>query len=179
MAMPGWTQGAQHANQITRELGSGEFVRLPGSVHRLTRKASDLGLVNRGMLLNSLSMQFGPSAEQQIELDALTLAQQDPKSPQYHKWLTQEEYGARFGLSDADLSKVTEWLQSQGFTVRGVSKSRNALRFSGTALQVESAFHTQLHRYRLDGKEHFANATELQVPEGLRGVLLLVRGLHD
>ena len=179
MASSGWAQPSAQPNRITRELSSGELIRLPGSVHRLTRKATDVGPVNRDMRLDTLSLHFGPSAEQQIELDALTQAQQNPKSPQYHKWLTQEEYGARFGLSDADLGKITEWLQSQGFTVRGTSKSRNALYFSGTAAQVESAFHTQLRRYLLNGEAHFANATELQVPAALRGVLVIVRGLND
>ena len=179
MAITGWGQPSPQPNRITQELSSGGLIRLPGSVHRLTQKATDLGPVNRGMRLNTLTLHFGPSAEQQIELDALMQAQQDPKSPQYHQWLTQEEYGARFGLSDADLSKITEWLQSQGFIVRGVSKSRNAMYFSGTAAQVETAFHTQLHRYVLNGEQHFANATELQLPEGLRGVVLTVRGLND
>src|SRR6266496_557357 len=179
MAIVGWAQASPQPNRITQELSSGGLIRLPGSVHRLTQKAADMGPVSRGMQLNTLSLHFGPSAEQQIELDALTRAQQDPKSPQYHKWLTQEEYGARFGLSDVDLNKVTEWLKSQGFAVLRTSKSRNALYFSGTAAQVETAFHTQIHRYALHGEAHFANATELQLPAALRGVVVMVRGLND
>jgi subtilase family serine protease len=178
-AIAGSAQSFPQANRITQELSSGALVGLPGSVPRLTQKAADLGRVSPAMPFNTLSLHFGLSAEQQIELDALTQAQQDPKSPQYHQWLTQEEYGARFGLSDGDLSKIKEWLQSQGFTVRGVSTSRNTVFFSGKAGQVESAFHTQLHRYLLNGEEHFANATELQVPAGMRGLLLAVRGLND
>ena len=120
------------------------------------------------------------SAAQQTELDALLAAQQNPKSPQYHQWLTQEEYGARFGLTDSDLSKVTGWLTAQGFTVKNGSRSR-AMRstFSGKAWQVESAFHTQLHQYKLNGEMHFANATELRVPAGIASVLLNVRGLNN
>jgi len=48
---------------------------------------------------------------EQKELDALVEAQQNPKSAQYHQWLTQEEFGARFGLTEADLSQVTGWLE--------------------------------------------------------------------
>jgi len=32
--------------------------------------------------------------------------QQNPSSPQFHKWLTPEEYGDRFGLSAGDHSKI-------------------------------------------------------------------------
>ena len=131
------------------------------------------------MPMNEMTMNISLSAAQKTERDALLAAQQDPKSPQYHKPLTQQEYGARFGLTDADLSQVTGWLQLQGFTVNGVSKSRNSIYFSGQAWQVESAFHTQLHKYQLNGEMHFANATQLQVPAGLAGVMLNLRGLNN
>jgi subtilase family serine protease len=179
MVVPALSQSTQRGNRIGEELTSGAMVRMAGSVHWLTRRAIDLGEVNPEMPMGSLTLNFGLSAAEQRELDALLEAQQDPKSPQYHQWLTQEEYGSRFGLTDADLGRVTRWLESQGFTVKGVSKSRNAIHFSGMAWQVESAFHTQLHRYQLHDETHFANATELQVPAGLAGVLLTVRGLND
>ena len=60
-----------------------------------------------------------------------------------------------------------------------VSKSRNAISFGGKSFQVESAFHTQLHQYKLNEEMHFANATELRVPAGIASVLLNVRGLNN
>ncbi len=173
------SQTAERPSRITQPLTSGGIVTLPGSVHPLTRRATDLGEVNSAMPMNEMTMNVSLSAAQKTERDALLAAQQDPNSPQYHQWLTQEEYGARFGLTDADLSQLTGWLESQGFTMNGVSKSRNAIYFSGQAWQVESAFHTQLHKFQLNGETHFANATELQVPAGLAGVMLNLRGLNN
>ncbi len=175
-AAPGGKQGA---NRITQEVTSGAMVTVAGMVHPLTRRATDLGAVNSAMQLDSMTLNIALSAAQQAELDGLLAAQQDPQSPLYHQWLTQEEYGARFGLTDSDLSKVTGWLAAQGFTVNRVSKSRNAISFSGQAWQVESAFHTQLHQYELNGEMHFANASELRVPAGIASVLLNVRGLNN
>ena len=152
---------------------------MAGTVHPLTRRATDLGAVNSAMQLDSMTLNIALSAAQQTELDGLLAAQQNPQSPLYHQWLTQEEYGARFGLADSDLGKVTGWLTAQGFTVNRISKSRNAISFGGKAWQVESAFHTQLHQYKLNGEMHFANATELKVPAGLASVLLNVRGLNN
>jgi hypothetical protein len=169
----------QRANRITQEITSGAMVTVTGTVHPLTKRATDLGAVNSEMQLDSMTLNIALSAAQQTELDALLAAQQNPKSPQYHQWLTQEEYGARFGLTDSDLNKVTGWLTAQGFTVKSVSASRNAITFGGKAWQVESAFHTQLHQYKLDGQMHFANASELKVPAGLASVLLNVRGLNN
>ena len=74
---------------------------------------------------------------------------------------------------------MTGWLTGQGFTIKSVASSRNAIYFSGNAGQVESAFQTQLHNYELDGKTHFANATELRVPAAIGSVFLNVRGLNN
>jgi subtilase family serine protease len=169
----------QRPNRITQQITSGALVTIAGSVHPQTQRATDLGEVNSGMQMDSLTMNIGMSAAEQTELDALLAAQQDPTSPQYHQWLTQEEYGARFGLTDADLNSVSGWLTSQGFTIKGVAKSRNAIYFGGKAWQVESAFHTQLHQYKLNDEMHFANATEIRVPAALGNVLLNVRGLNS
>jgi hypothetical protein len=172
-------QGLERSNRISQGLNSAETVTVAGTVHPLTRRATDLGAVNPAMRMESLTLNASLGAAEQAELNALLEAQLDAKSPQYHQWLTQEEYGARFGLTDADLNAVTGWLKQQGFTVKGVSRSRNAIYFGGTAGQVEAAFHTQLHRYKLNGEIHFANTTDLRVPAGIASVLLNVRGLND
>jgi subtilase family serine protease len=172
-------RATQRSNRITQQMDAAEMVAVTGSVHPLTRRATDLGAVNSLMPLNSLTLNIGLSTSQQKEMDALLEAQQNPSSPLYRQWLTQEAYGARFGLTEADLNAVTGWLASQGFTVGSVSKSRNAIHFSGKTWQVESAFHTQLHRFQVDGKEHFANTTELRVPAAIGSVILNVRGLNS
>jgi subtilase family serine protease len=169
----------QRPDRIAAEVTTGEVVTLPGSVHPLTRRATDLGSVTSDMQMEMMSLNIGLSAAQQTEVDALIAAQQNPKSPQYHQWLTQEEYGARFGLTESDLNKITGWLQAQGFSVKRVSTSRNTVYFSGKAWQAESAFHTQLHIYSLNGETHFANATELRIPAALAGVVTRVGGLNS
>jgi hypothetical protein len=173
------SQTTPRANRITQELTSGPIVTLAGSVHHLTQRATDMGAVNSDMQMDSLALNIGLSATQQTELNALIGAQQDTKSPQYHQWLTQEDFGARFGLTDADMSKVTRWLEAQGFKVKSVAISRNAIAFSGKAWQVEQAFHTQLRLYKLNGETHFSNATELRIPAGLASVVTSVRGLSS
>ena len=179
LAVSMFSQTAGRVNRVRQAANSGGMVTVKGMVHPLTKRATDLGAVNPEMQMESLTLNTSMGAAEQTDLDALLAAQQDPKSPQYHQWLTQEEFGARFGLTEADLNAVTGWLAAQGFTVKGVSKSRNAIYFGGKARQVESAFHTQLHQYKLNGETHFANATELQFPAGIAGVVLNVRGLND
>ena len=87
------------------------------------------------------------SAAQQSALDTLLAQQQDKSSPNYHKWLTPEQFGQQFGPSEQDVQTVTSWLQSQGFQGAKVSNGRTLIDFSGTAGQVQQAFHTAIHRY--------------------------------
>jgi subtilase family serine protease len=124
-------------------------------------------------------MYFKPSAEQKAELDTLVKAQQTPGSSYYHKWLSPEEYANRFGLSDNDLAKVQSWLEQEGFSVDRVANSHNSISFSGTIAQVESAFQTEIHNYKIDSQTHFANARQISVPSALSGVVQSVRNLDD
>ena len=148
-----------------QNIADGESVAFP-RLHPLARAEFDQGRVEGSMKINRAAIVFKLSSAQQAALDKLLAEQQDPHSANYHKWLTPEQYAARFGMSDADLAKVSAWLKSQGLTVDGYSRARTQVFFSGTAAQVESAFHTEFHRYLVDGEIHFANATEISVPAG-------------
>jgi subtilase family serine protease len=139
----------------------------------------DAGRLNANTRISGVAIYFKPTSTQKAELDALVKAQQTPGSPYDHRWLTPTEYASRFGLSDSDLAKVENWIQSQGFTVDRVSNSHNSISFSGTAAQVESAFQTQLHHYKVGSETHFANATPLSIPSALSGVVQSVRNLDD
>ncbi|PSH03830.1 MAG: hypothetical protein CXZ00_09595 [Acidobacteria bacterium] len=172
-------QTSGRSNRISQGSSAKSFVQLSGTVHPLTSKATDLGPVNPNLQLNSLTLNIVPSATQKKEIAALQLELQNPKSPHYHKWLTQAEYGALFGLTEADLNQLTSWLKSQGFAVKAVSTSRNAISFSGAVGQVESVFRTQLRHYKLNGEDHFANATALSIPAQFAGVVLNVRGVDN
>src|SRR5215471_3193649 len=115
------------------------------------------GPVDDTMQIHGMNFRFQPTPAQSAELERLLEEQQDPSSPRYHAWLTPEEYGARFGLSAADLSKVADWIVSQGFQIDYAALSRTHIAFSGTAAQVRGAFGTELHRYTVNGRRHFAN----------------------
>jgi subtilase family serine protease len=166
-------------NRVTHEIDSQSVRSLPGSVNPRAAAKYDIGSVNTGTRISGVTMYFKPSADQKSELDALVKAQQTPGSASYHKWLTPAEYASRFGLSDNDLAKVKRWLEQQGFSVDRVANSRNAISFSGTAGQVESAFQTEIHNYKIDNQTHFAVATQISVPSALSDVVQSVRNLDD
>ena len=165
--------------RVTAAIDTSQRVSLHGFVHPAANAANDAGAVPDSFPLPAITMAFQPSAAQQAALNTLLAQQQDPSSPNYHQWLTPEQYANQFGISSADLSKVTSWLQSQGFSVSNTARGRNWVTFSGTAGQVKSAFNTQIHRYTVNGESHYANSSEPAIPAALTSIVSGIRGLND
>jgi subtilase family serine protease len=171
-------QGPQQ-NRIVRPVDNASVVRLQGSLNPRIARATDLGAVSPAMQLNRMMLVLPPSSEQQAALDQLLVEQQDPGSPNYHKWLTPEEFADRFGVAQSDIATLSAWLTSQGFTVDEVARGRNWIAFNGTAAQVEAAFHASIHNYVVSGKAHFAASNDISIPDAFSGVVAGVTGLHD
>ena len=165
--------------RIVRPIDNRSVVRLQGTMHPRARMDLDRGPVSDAMPMQQVTMVFSRTATQQADLDQLLAAQQDRSSPNYHKWLTPEEFGDRFGLATQDVNLIAAWLQSQGFTVDEISRSRTWITFSGIAAQVEAAFHTSIHTYLVDGQTHYAPSAEPMIPDAFSGVVAAISGLHD
>ena len=161
----------QMSGRIAAEIDNSARMTLAGTHPPVVRHAKDMGSVVTNMPLHGMSIVFNRSAAQESSLQALIAAQQTPGSPLYHQWLTPEQFAARFGMTDSDLAKVQAWLEQQGFSVDGVSRSHDRIRFSGAAGQVATAFGTELHYYNLNGERHFAPAADLSIPAALAGVV--------
>ena len=122
---------------------------------------------------------LGPSAEQEKRLERFLDSQHDKSAPEYHHWLTPEQFGASFGPSQQDIHTVRTWLEQQGFTVGATARSGRWMEFSGTAQQVEQAFATQMRRYQIAGQMHVANGIDISIPADLTPVVRGVVSLHD
>jgi len=157
----------------------GERVLLSGSISPQAHPADDRGRVNEEARLEGVTVILRQTPAQKAELQALMTAQLDPASPQYHAWLTPEQYAVRFGRSPADVAGIESWAASQGLTVHGRSRSGTRLRLGGSVAEVERAFRTELHRYVVRGEEHFAPASPPSVPSALAEAVLGVRGMSS
>ncbi len=150
-----------------------------GNLHPLARPELDRGPVDSRMPIRRVAMVFTRTADQEAALNTLLEQQQDPSSPNYHAWLTPEEFADRFGLDPADLDTVVTWLQSQGLTIDEIARSRSWVIFSGTAGQMNTALHTRLHAYAVNGQMHYAAAIEPSVPSAIGSIVSGFGSLHD
>ena len=166
-------------DRITQPVDDSKRVPLPGNVSPKIRAGVDKGPVDAAMEMPYLTLLLKLSAAQQSDLNQLLAHQQDPASQEFHRWLTPEQYGARFGASQADLDKLAEWLRQHGLTVKSTERGLTSIAFSGTAGQIENAFGVQIHHYQVGDELRYANTASPTIPAAFQGLVSAVRGLHD
>jgi len=172
-------QAATVPVRITQPVDMENLVTLRGNTHPLARPEYDLGAAPDSLPTERMLLVLQRSAEQEAALRKLLDEQQTKSSPNYHMWLTPEQFGQQFGPADADIQAVTGWLTSQGFQVSHVAAGRTVIEFSGTAGQVREAFHTEIHKFVVKGEEHWANASDPQIPAALTPVVAGFASLNN
>jgi uncharacterized protein (TIGR03437 family) len=153
--------------------------RMTGHVHPMANAENDLGPLDSAVVLPAITLVLRQTPAQQADLDRLLAAQQDPSSPDYHRWLSPEQYADRFGASAADIAKITAWLEQHNLHVTTVGRARTSVVFSGTAGDVGQALQISFHRYSVDGLTHFANTAEPSLPTAIQTAIRAIHGLHD
>jgi hypothetical protein len=170
--------GAQ-APMITSPVDNSVRVRIANSTHPKANSIYDAGRLDGGVALERMILVLGSSAEQEHGARTFLDSQQTKSSPDFHRWITPEEFGQKFGPATQDIQQVKAWLQQQGFAVTSVAKSGRWIEFSGTSSQVEAAFQTEMRHYQVDGELHTANATDITIPVALSSVVRGAASLHD
>jgi Pro-kumamolisin, activation domain/Bacterial Ig-like domain (group 3) len=152
---------------------------LTGNTYYLAQARFETGAAPASLPMQRMLMLLRRSLAQESTLEQFMQDQQNSASPNYHNWLTPQQFGAQFGPAPQDIQTVVSWLRSQGFTVNRVSNGATVIEFSGTAGQVQSAFHTTIHKYNLNGAEHWANSSDPSIPAALAPVVVGLDTLHN
>ena len=167
------------ASRIVQPIDESNRVVLTGNTYYLARASHDAGAAPASLPMQRMMLLLRRSPAQEASLEQLLADQQNAGSPNYHNWLTPQQFGAQFGPSPAEIQAIVSWLQSHGFTIEGVSNSGMVIELSGTAGQVQSAFGTSIHKYTMDGVEHWANASDPSIPAALAPVVVGFDTLHN
>jgi subtilase family serine protease len=164
--------------QVTQRIDQGSMVSLPGHVIKALTPARDMGAVEDASPVR-LYLNLQRTPEQQSDLDSLLSEQQNAASPNFHKWLTPEQFGERFGVAQSDINAITIWLSSRGFDGITVAKNASVVSFKTTAGGVRDTFHAQLHYWNIAGGKYAATANEPQIPAALSHVVSGIAGLSQ
>jgi pseudomonalisin len=165
--------------------GSGRFVDdndtvvLRKNTHPLAHIGRHAGYAQTSLPMEHMIMSLQVPAAKQTALANLIKDQHNPASPEYHRWLTPEQFGSKFGPSAEDVSAVTDWLASHGFKVEEVAKSRTWINFSGDVSKVERAFKTQIQTVMVGDRLYHTNENDPSIPRGLSDVVSGVVSLHN
>jgi len=162
-----------------RVIDDNDRVTLRGNVHPNARAEFDRGAAPSSLPMERMILALRRDPQKQAELERYIAGLHDRASSNFHQWLTPEEFGARFGVVAADIDAITGWLRFSGFQVNEVARSGAWIIFSGTAGDVNRAFHTPIHTYFVSGRMHHANAQDPSIPRGLSDVVAGIVTLHD
>jgi hypothetical protein len=169
--------------RLTQAVDESQLVILKGNTYPMARAQYDRGPAPSSLPMNRMLLVLRRSPEQEAALEQLLDQQQDQSSPNYHRWLTPQQFGQQFGPADQDIQTVTSWLQSHGFQVTRISNGRTVIEFSGTAGQVQEALHTTIHQYAVPGangiEDYWANCSDPQIPAALASVVVGVATMHN
>ena len=162
-----------------RIINDSDVVILAGNVHPLARPEYDAGPTPPSLPMERMILALRLPVDRQASLDLVLAAQQNPASPDFHRWLTPEQFAAGFAPTPADLEAVTGWLTSHGFSIDEVAKGRSWINFSGSVASVQQAFKVSMRNYRVNGRLHHANSGDPSLPRALSDLVGGIVSLHD
>ncbi len=109
-------------------------------------------------------------------LDQLLADLQNPESGSYHRWLTPDQIGARFGVSAQQYARIGSWLSSNGFAVTPFP-TRTFLEATGTVAGVRHLLGVQPQAIFVNGKQFRTYSGTLSVPEDIAPFIQKIAGL--
>lgn len=171
--------GASAPSPLVKRIDESTRVVLKGNMHPLAKAKNDVGAVDVSQPAGRLLLVMKRSAKSEASLKQFLTNVHTHGSQNFHKWLTPQQFGQQFGPADSDLQAVAGWLGSHGLSVTRISAGKSSIEFTGTIGQVNTAFHTSIHTYKVNGELHHANATNPEIPAALSPVVAGVAALND
>jgi len=102
-----------------------------------------------------------------------------PGSPDFRRFLTADEFTARFGPSATDEQAVVDWATSEGFTITQRFRNRLIVDVEAPVTTVERALRLTINSYAMGNYSYFSNEKEPVIPAHLLGIIHSIGGLNN
>jgi uncharacterized repeat protein (TIGR01451 family) len=118
----------------------------------------------------TLNLSLGLPLRNRAELSNLLNQIYDPKSLNFHQFLTSQQFTEHFGPTEDDYQAVIEFARKNGFKVTRTHANRMLLNVSGRAADVEKTFGVALNEYQdpSEARQFFAPDREPSVAGGVK-----------
>ena len=164
---------------ITSRVDENTLVTLRGNTRAEAIAANDRGRLDDATRIEHMFLLLQRAPEREEALVTMIDQLHDRKSVNFHHWLTPEQFGANYGVGDADIKVIQSWMESHGFQVNQVYPNHMMMDFSGSAGQIRESFHTEMHELSVNGETHVANMSEPRIPEALASAVKGIVSLND
>lgn len=189
IARPAWSQVSNTTSASTTlkpntplAATQASIVNSPSSIHVNTPKIVQNGEAQlagpydaSSMLRLAISIQAPKMAEEEQFLKEL----QDRNSPNFHKYLTPEQWNARFAPSEQDEQAVVDWVNSHGLTVTARYPNRLMVNVEGTVDVIQKALNIKINHYQVNNQVEFSNDRDPEIPGSLQGIVQYIDGLNS
>ncbi|MGO8796214.1 MAG: protease pro-enzyme activation domain-containing protein [Candidatus Sulfotelmatobacter sp.] len=136
-------------------------------------------LVGHAPASERLSLAISLPLRNQAELEDLLQQIYERESPNFHKYLSVEEFTERFGPSEADQAAVLAFAQEHGLDVIDIPVNRMVVDVEGFASDIEGAFHISLGVYQHPTESRTFYAPDREPTLDMDVPLLHISGLDD
>jgi len=140
------------------------------------KKAADLGPVDPNTVITATAWL---KLHNEAQLDTLVQGLHKKGSPNYHKWITQDQFNASFGPTSQEVNSVQNFLSSHGLTVLAVAENNMYVKVEGTVAAIQKAFHVQIDSYKFKGNTYRSNKADPSVDNSSGGHIAAITGMDD
>lgn len=151
-------------------------IPISGQTVPLIKKAH---LVGAATGQQQLSLSVGLQLRNQQELSDVLSNIYNPRSSQYHHFLSPQQFVAEFGPTADQQQQVINYLRSQGFSVTHVAPNGLLIDANADVSQVEAAFSIQINNYQIGARKFYANASAPSLPSSIGSLITSIGGMDN
>ena len=129
--------------------------------------------------VQQLNLALGLPLRNRPQLDSLLERLYDPASPDFHQYLTQQQFTERFSPTEQQYQGVIDFARTNGLEITAVHPNRVVLDVRGSVTDIEKAFRVTLRLYQhpAEPRSFYAPDPEPSVPDSVP--ILHISGLDN